>query len=334
MSGDLIDDDPDVGAAVSKILAKGPEVLGDRPEREDRRENRTDREPHEMAEDGEVDDNGQEPVEAQAEPEDEDQFFEIPGETEDAEPVKIPLSEAAEAVKQFRQMQGDVATAVIRAETEAQQAQDKITTGILSVYQELRAQAETAIQAMYAFLPVAPDRGLLQTDPQSYYEQKAYHDDVVAHIARIRATVDQAKDGEGKTYAQANDLATQRENERLARYIPEWKEETTRAAKREEILGILGPKYGLTKADLDEIVDHRAWRVLADVAKAAKVTTEAPAVRKAVQEKAAKIVNGKMPPREKTSGRFVSEASRELKATGSENAFARKLMASGALKGL
>lgn len=333
-----MDDDPDVGAAVQRILAKGPEALGEGAKREDTRENRTDREPHEMQEDADMGEEHAERVEPEAEAAEadqaEEQYLEIPGDTEDAEPVKIPLSEAAEAVKQIRQLNGDIATAVIRAETEAQTKQDEITGKIVNTYQELQRQAMTAAQMMQAFLPQAPDRNLLQTDPQSYYEQKAYYDEFVAYAARIRATVDEALDGEKKALAGANQMMSQRESERLARYIPEWKNDDTRAAKRAEILSVLGPKYGLTEADLNDVVDHRAWRVLADLAGAAKMKTEAPVVRKAVQEKAAKIVNGKMPSREKGTGRFVSEDRKMLRETGSVDAAARLFMRAGLTKGL
>ena len=340
-----MDDDADIGAAVQRILAKGPEALGDAPAklREDKRENRTDREPHEMQDDGDIEERANardDEPEAEAEEaandtnEEDDQFLEIPGETEDAEPVKIPLSEAADAVKQIRQMRGDIASAVIKAETEAQARQDEITGAIAKQFQELSVMAKTAVHAMQQYLPQPPDPNLRYSDPVAYADQKLYFEEYSSFLDRVKATIAQADDGRQSTLGQYDKTLVQRENERTARYIPEWKDEATRTAKREEILTALAPKYGFTKADLDDIVDHRAWRALADLAKAAKANTEAPVVRKAVQEKAAKLTNGKMPPREQGTGRFVSEAAKAHREHKNVDSFAQKLIASGALKGL
>lgn len=338
-TGDLIDDDADVGAAVAKILAKGPEALGDRPDRPDPRENRTDREPHEMADDADLDDSSAERGETKATEgaeagADEEQYLEIPGETEDAEPVQIPLSEAAEQLKQFRQMQGDIATAVIKAESEAHEKQDQITAAMRQTFDQLSLAAATCYQAMQAYLPQPPDPNLRYSDPAAYADQKLFYEEHLQYMERVRATIQQAEQGQKMSIGEEGRVWTQRENDRLARYIPEWKEEPTRNAKRDEILSVLGPKYGFTKEDLDATYDHRAWRALNDLAKLAKVKTEAPQIRKAVQEKAAKIVNGKLPSREQGTGRFVSEDRKQLRETGSIDAAARLFMRSGVTKGL
>jgi hypothetical protein len=343
--GDLIDDDPDVGAAMEKILAKGPEALGDRVAREDERENRTDREAHEQAEDADLD-TRPEPVETkgkdgaeQAANEGDEQFLEIPGETEDAEPVKVPLSEAADAVKQLRQMNGDIATAVIRAETEAQEKSDKLIGGMQSAYDAIATQAKTVLQLMQQFLPTEPNEAMLDRnsehyDPVRFYEQKAYFDRYVEHARSVHATIAQAEQGKAGVMTEAMKAEVDRENARLARFIPEFGKPETATAKKAEILSVLNSKYGITKEDLDGVHSHKAWRIMADLAKLSQVQTKAPEVRKAVQEKAAKITNGKLPPRDQGSGQFVSADRKALRETGSVEAAAQLFMRSGLTKGL
>jgi hypothetical protein len=338
-TGDFIDDDPDIGAAVQTILAKGAGALGDGPEREDARENRTDREPHEQAEDADMDDQGAESVEAKGkeasdEGASEEQFLEIPGETEDAEPVKIPLSEAADAVKQLRQMNGDIAAAVIKAETEAQSRQAQITAAIVQRYEAVQAQAAAAYRAMQMYLPKPPDENLRFSDPQGYYDQKLYYDEYQGHMQAIAATVGQAMQAQTGVTGEQNQALIARETQRAARYIPEFGDDAKRDAKKAEITDVLAKRYGITKADMDESYDHRFWRMARDLAGYVNAEAKAPEVKKAVQEKAAKITNGKLPPREQGSGRFVSQDREVLRKSGSVDDAARLFMRSGLTKGL
>jgi hypothetical protein len=343
-TGDLIDDDPDVGAAVEKILARGASALGDEPT-PDVRENREDREPHEMAEDADMDDRP-DPVEtegkngAEQAAEGDEQFLEIPGETDDADPIRVPMTEAAEAVKQIRQMNGDIAAAVIRAETEAEEKSQQLISATAETYRQVRTTAEAAVRLMQQFLPQPPDRSMLDErsenyDPQRFYALKAYHDEYVAHAQKIHATIAQATQGEAGVMSEAEKLEIERETRATARYIPEWSKPETREAKKAEILAPLKAKYGLTDEDVAGITSHKAWRILADHAKTLGVEAKAPEIRKTVQEKAAKIVNGKMPARDPNgTGRFIGRDREELRKTGSVDAAARLFMKSGLTKAL
>lgn len=343
MSGDLIDDDPDIGAAMEKILARGPAAWGDGPAREDTRENRDDREPHEMAEDADTDNRpdpeAQEDQSAEASaPEGDEQFLEIPGETDDAEPTKIPLSEAADAVKQIRQMNGDIAAAVIKAETEAQEKADRYIGGLAEAYRQIEVQARSTVQVMRQLMPQPPDESMLDDrsenyDPQGYYARRAYVDKYVAHMSRVEATIEQAMRGRDAVRTEADNADEARENTRLARYIPEWSKDETRAAKKTEIIDALKTKYGVSMDDFDGVVSHKAWRMMNDLAKLTATQAKAPEIKKSIQEKAAKITNGKMPARA-ANGQFVNSARTELRNERTEDAAARLFMKSGLAKSL
>ncbi len=337
---ELSGEDPSVDVAVERIMAKGADALGDIIH-EDTRENRTDREPHERDEGVEVEDEraSDETEEApQAADDAEEQFLEIPrGEGED--PERIPVAEALQAVQQLRQMEGQIADAITKAESEFISKQDQIIQGIGNIYQDIATKGQAALELIQSFMPQPPSTQMLERnseyyDPQGYYEAKAHHDKFMERANQVYATVKGAMEGRQQVTVAVDQTEVDRENQRLARYIPEWKDPETRAAKRAEIEGVLTAKYGLSKDDFESVANHKAWRMMADLAKLSQVNAKAPEVKKTVQEKAPKLVNGRLPPRETGTGRFVSEDRKALRETGSEDAFARMLIRSGSLKGL
>jgi hypothetical protein len=339
---DMSGDDPSLDGAVSRIMERFAKA--EPSPTEDKRENKTDREAFEEREIGEMDvrdDAPESDAEAQqdAEPASDDGYIELLGD-EGQEPERIPLSEVAEGYKQYRQMQGDIASAVIKAETEAEAKQAQILQSTLQKYQQTEAIATTAIKMLEAIMPALPSEELLNVnseyyDPQGYYAAKARYDQALQFGQSIYGQLAAAGQGKQQTLTEADKAAIDRENARLARYIPDWGKDETREAKRSEIITALGAKYGVTADDMDGVVSHKAWRMMADLAATLKSERAAPEVRKAVQEKAVKLVKGKMPPRDSNgSGRFISEDAKALKDTGSEEAAARKWLRSGALKGL
>ena len=237
-------------------------------------------------------------------------------------------------MKQIRQMDGDIAAAVIRAETEAQAKQDEITSALAKQYHDLAVAAQATARVMQQYLPQPPDPNLRYTDPQAYYDQQLYYEEYATHISRVTATIAQADTGRTATLTQQEKALIDREQARTARYIPEFGDETKREAKKAEITDALAKRYGITKADMDETFDHRFWRMARDLAGYVAAEAKAPEVKKAVQEKAAKLTNGKLPPREQGSGRFVSESRKALRETGSVDAAAALFMKSGLTRNL
>lgn len=345
MQTQLAGEDPAMDAAVLAIMKKMP--VGDAPDTRtneardvNEQQHSTDLEESERAEreaQAQETQDGKEPAESEEAAESgADQFIELPAAAEGEEPVKIPVSEAVEAVQKLRQMEGDIATAVIRIETEAQQKQDQITNGLMQTFETVATQAETALRVMAQYFPQQPnpimlDRNSGYYDPEGYHTAKIHYDGFVQHYRSLEATVKQANDGKWSVQSGTDRQLESREMDRAARYIPEFKDPATRETKKGEILQGLA-KYGFTKEDLDEIVDHRAWRALNDLAEATKAKTKAPEVRKHVQEKAPKIVNGRPSQERAPDGTFVSSARKQLKETGSTDAFASLLLKSGALK--
>lgn len=355
MNPGMAGDDAALDAHVASIAAKlRGGATEDKP---DTRENREDRDITDVStsdleeseriereaanQDGESQDHAEAETEGAEKAEDDaEAFIELPPAEEGGEPERIPVSEATEAVKQLRQMNGDIATAVIKAETEAYEKQDRITQAMSGMLGQIEHQARTALAMMDQFLPQAPDPVLLDEnsgyyDPAYYHKSKLYYDSYMAHRAKVEATLKQAQSGQQVIGTQVDSEYARREAERTSRFIPEFKDEKTREARKSEILDTLGKLYGVTKQELDEIVDHKAWRMMHDLAKLKAAEKKAPEVKKHLQETKPKIVNGRVSQtRDPKSGQFINQARKELKETGSEDAFARMLMRSGAVKDL
>lgn len=363
MEANMAGDDASLDAAVAIIAKKiTPEDVGKAPqqERRDVRENRTDRDVTEMddyhdlhdleqleaaeqrAKQGDEpkpqgDAEGEEGQEAAAD--DDAILFELPPAEEGKEPEGISRKEALEAVQKYRQMNGDIATAVIRAQDEEYAKQDRVTQQLAETFRTVSQQAKAAMQIMHKFAPPQPDPIMLDRNsgyynPEGYYADKAAYDSYVAHYNQIAATLKSADQGSKAVEGQVDSEFVRRETERAAKFIPEFADDKTREAKKAEISAALKRDYGLNDSDLADIVDHKAWRMLNDLVKLKAERGKAPEVRKHLQESKPKITNGRLPERDKSSGRFIGEARKAHKEQGTEDSLARLLLSSGALKGL
>lgn len=348
-------EDASMDGAIAAIAAKlrgGADV----DSQVDTRESREERDPIERQQTTDLEESerlereagGQEDGESQAEAETEvaekaedeaEAFIELPAAEEGGEAERIPVNEAVEAVKQLRQLNGDIATAVIKAEEEAYTKQDQITQQIAATFKQVADDARVALHLMQQYMPQAPDPIMLDRnsgyyDPEGYHIAKINYDDYVQRYRATEAKVEQANRGLEFTTQHQDREWLARENARTARFIPEFKDEKAREAKKGEILNSL-QRYGITKQDLDDIADHKAWRIMNDLAKYVSAEKKAPEVKKHLTETKPKIVNGRVSQaRDPQNGRFMDGARKELKKDGSEGAFAKYLMRTGALKDL
>lgn len=352
MANEMAGEDASLDAITQRILGlaqKDPGAVYGDAEAEDTRPNGM-RDPIERQRSGDIDAReeeeptpdgaaeGADADEAGEKPEGDDNeaYLELPG-ADGEEAEKIPLAKAQEIIKQHRQMEGDIATAVIRAETEAQQKQDELVSGIRQHYERVAHEAKVTLSALNQMLPQAPnpimlDRNAGYYDPEGYHIAKLQYDEFMEYRAKVSQTIKDAEKAVGTVSDAQAAEETRRENARLARYIPEWGDDKTRDAKKTAILDALSAKYGITKDEFGDVVSHKAWRMMNDLAESMAKAKAAPEVRKAVQEKAAKIVNGRVSPERAPDGRYMKEARTRLKETGSVDDAAAFLLRSGYLR--
>ena len=349
MDYNMAGEDASLDAAVAAITAKIQATPAEQPE--DRRpvghdadvteyDGSTDLEElekaqaNDAAEVAEPDDQSESGTEAVAEGDD---LFELPPAAEGEEAVKIPRAEAIEAVRAYRQIQGNIADAINQAEAKYQSEQDQIIQGIVQAHDVVIDRAEAALRMMPR--PQMPSEQLL--NPQSqYYDPEAYHVakinydrqvEVIRQIQHERTKAQTERDQVASLQEQAQNA---REHERLARVWPEWKDEAKREAKTQALLDGAEKVLGIPRDVMQKMpFHHKVMQALDEALKAKQAPVKAAEVKKVIQEKAPKMVNGRAPlPAREQNGRFVNEARQALKETGSEDAFAQYLLKSGALK--
>ena len=349
------DSDPGLDAAAMKIMALGPEVMGLTPAKEPVRENREQRDPIEAARDGDLDEPGQEPQKAATEdgkddPKDDktgdgdsavEDYIELTG-AEGEEAEKVPLTEAIEAIKQVRELQGNIAAAVVKAESEFYEKSDGILAEIVKIHETVRAQAVASLQTFPR--PTEPSREYLNPNSQ-HYNPETYHtlrlqfeDQAAAYNAAI-AAYKEADENVKQVRTAESAERDRREHERLVRHWKDWADDGKRQAMQADLVKGLEKHYGMSQADFarlnDQITDHRLLLIVKEAldAKEAKATakTKAPEVKAQVKERVAKVVRGNSSQARDANGtgRFVSQARDELAKTGSEAAMAAYVLRSG-----
>lgn len=343
MTTELSGEDASVMAATQKILSLGPSAWGDDAAAPPKRENQTHRDPIERETSTDLEESEQDAQQAGATDEKADKapdaadaadYIEIPGEGDEAE--KVPLAQAVEAIKQMRALNGDIATAVNKAEAEYQARVDDGLAQMARVYDAVVQQAQMAIQSIPT--PEPPPRNLITEDPEVYQYLLQQYEQQMTLFERAQTTARAAMGERQRIEAQQDALRIQRENERLGRYIPEWKDEAKREELGQRMTEFMVKQYGLDEQTLNRVsFDHRLVRAMHELMTLKGMQTAAPEVRKTVQEKAPKIVKSAPSQTRGPDGKFTgqsSTAAKELKETGSEDAAARLFLTDPRFKSL
>lgn len=340
MSGE----DASMMAATQKILALGPSAWGEEAPATNappKRENRLERDPIERETSTDLAESEEDEAQAGADQKTETKateegaatdYLEIPGE-EGQEAEKVPLAEAVDAIKQLRALNGDVAAAVNKAEADYQAKVDQGLDEMARVYDAVVQQARAVVQSMP--MPRPPDRSLITEDPEFYQILLAQYEQQVGLYQRAQEAAEQAVKEQSQVRAQQTQIRMQRENERLGRYIPEWKDDKSRAELAGKMSEFMAKAYGLDEATMNQVAfDHRLVRAMHELMTLKSQQTKAPEVRKAVQEKAPKLTKAAPPQARTQDGKFAGNAAERLKQTGSEDDAARLFLSDPRFKSL
>jgi len=348
--------DPSVDAAAAKLLGRFTGMTDDPPKRnQDTREPARAAQPEQAEIDPDSEDalNGYYPDEGLAEGADakaaddaegdkaqtsQEDFFELPGEDEGAEAERIPRADVIAAVRQMRQLTGGIEEAVTKVEMEAQAKADEAFGEIVQMHTTVRERAEAALRMIPQ--PMQPPRSMLNPqspdyDPEYYGQLLNAFESQMRVIGQIKTERDEAVANERRaieTFAMQHNM---REHERMARFIPEWKDEKTREAKAAEISQELEKHFGIPAELMAKVpFDHRLIRMALAAIEAKRAPVKAVEVRKAIQDKAPKIDNrGRIPSQDRApNGQFVSDAKKRLRSEGSESAAAEKWLRDGTIR--
>ena len=189
----------------------------------------------------------------------------------------------------------------------------------------LAQQRDFLLSAAQHFLPQAPDRSLMQSDPIGYMQAKAEYDERMAVVAQLQQQR-QAEQGRMTQEQQEHDAQHRaREAERLFEAIPEFRDRKVYGQFWNDAVEVMA-EYGFSQQELDEAIDHRYYKIMRDVVKYRKALKTAPQVKQDIQQKPALIKGGKrMDPKAKIS-RDRQARHEHLRKTGTFEAGIAALM--------
>lgn len=177
------------------------------------------------------------------------------------------------------------------------------------VAQAIAQQRDFILQAAQAFLPKAPDREMMQSDPFGYMQAKADYDERMQVVNQLlhQKQAESGRMTEEQKAAQAQRRA--QEAERLFDVIPEFRDRKVYDQFWNDAVEIMA-EFGYTPDELQEADDHRQYRVMRELVKYRKAQKIVPKVKQELAAKPKIMAGGKrMDPKAKTSRE--AEARRE-----------------------
>lgn len=204
-------------------------------------------------------------------------------------------TEHAEAVKAF----------------EAQKSQ------VGQIAQAIAQQRDFILQAAQVFLPQAPDRSMMDSDPLGYMQAKADYDERMQVINQLhyQRQSEQGRMTEEEQASEQTYRAT--EAERLFEAKPEFRDRKVYGQFWSDAVETMA-EFGYSPEELNQLAnDHRHYLVMHELVKYRKAQKLAPKVKQDIAGKPKMIAGGKrMDPKAKTS-RETDARREQLRKTGS-----------------
>lgn len=202
---------------------------------------------------------------------------------------------------------------------EEQQAQ----TGQLA--QSLAQQRDFLLQAAQMFLPAAPDKAMMDSDPFGYMQAKAEYDERVQLLNQLAYQQNAERSRQAEQGGIEQQQRRQAEAQRLFEAVPEFRDRKVYDQFWTEANEVMA-EYGFSPEELDETDDHRFYVAMRDLVKYRKALKQAPKVKQDIQAKPKLIAGGKrMDPKAKIT-RDAQARGEFLRKTGSMDAGIASLM--------
>lgn len=192
-----------------------------------------------------------------------------------------------------------------------QQVQQQVDQYALAIAQ----QRDFLAQAAQQFMPQPPDKAIREYDPLGYQAAKEDYDERVRVLSQIQAQQHhQQQWAEHERQRQDAELR-QQEAARLFEAMPELKDQKVYRKFWDEAVETVAD-YGFSAEELDQMLDHRFYKAVRDLAKYRKAKASQPKVKQDLQNRPKLIKGGKrMDPKAKTS-REAQAKSERLRRTG------------------
>jgi hypothetical protein len=274
-------------------------------------------------EEPEVDEADEAEDESEADAEDEapaEQLFTV---KVDGREQQVPLSELLRGYSGQAYIQkGMQEVAATKQEAES------VYIALQSERQQL-AQMVQAVQSGQVSLqpPQKPDESLLQTDPIGYLEARVKYDNDVAAYQQTQQQLQYVTQQQSEAQQRAYMAHLAQEQQKLTQVIPAFANPETAAKVKQELIATGTEVYGYTAAELRQVADHRALRVLHDAAQyrrlmSGKKAVEAPTAA----PKTPTIRPGTKPSAQANTRVKAEKAKAQMKRTGSVDDVAKFLL--------
>jgi hypothetical protein len=227
-----------------------------------------DPEQSEDPEDGEQSDAEDEPDEADEQPE----LYTVKVAGEE---VQVTLEEALKGYS--REQDYTRKTQALAEENKAKQAaaaaaRDEYLNGLQTVQKIIEASQPKV------------DQNLRYTNPAEWSAQMLQHQQWAEQRRGVAAEAERLKGEQAQEEARERETLAARETEALLTVLPEWKDPAVAKAET-AALREYGQSIGFTEAELDDVLDHRAVRVLRDAMAYRTLKAKSGQVRSAVEAK-------------------------------------------------
>jgi hypothetical protein len=192
--------------------------------------------------------------------------------------------------------------------------------------QSLAQQRDFILSAAQKFIPQPPSRELLQSDPLQYMQAKADYDERMSVFNQLAYQQQANSRLTEEQQAEATNQLRQEESKRLLEAIPEFKDRNVYQNFWNDAVETMASKYGFSKTEIEETLDHRFYVAMRDLVKFHKALNKAPQVKQEVEKKPQMISGSRrMDPKAKTS-REAQQRAENLRKSGSFDAGVAALM--------
>jgi hypothetical protein len=192
--------------------------------------------------------------------------------------------------------------------------------------QSLAQQRDFILSAAQKFIPQPPSRELLQSDPLQYMQAKADYEERMQVFNQLAYQQQANSRLTEEQQAEATNQLRQEESRRLLEAIPEFKDRNVYQNFWNDAVETMASKYGFSKTEIEETLDHRFYVAMRDLVKFHKALNKAPQVKQEVEKKPQMISGSRrMDPKAKTS-REAQHRAENLRKSGSFDAGVAALM--------
>ncbi len=149
-------------------------------------------------------------------------------------------------------------------------------------YEAVQAAADGVVSSawelsrfMVGQMPPEPDMWLLQMNPDEYVRMKAQHDQALGSVHHVLGQAQHARASASALQERYRDMNLQTENARLVQHFPETADTNQRHAFFNRMLDVAAA-CGFNRAEFEQVVDHRIFRLGALALKGMEAIAEPP----------------------------------------------------------